>query len=204
LLFPSAVSDCFLFFGLGNKGLAYEKTRHNIGFRLVMYFAKKYGITLKKESAISAKIGKCVINEKPVLLACPMAYMNNNGVVIKKLVDFFKISLSNTMVVADDVNLPFGTLRLKEKGSCGGHKGLKSVENCLQTSEYPRLRLGVGISVQLRLTDYVLGDFDSTEEAVLPQIFEETSKTFICWINKGIQAAMTQANTKNKEQGENA
>ena len=180
--------------GLGNPGSAYEKTRHNIGFRAVRVFGKKQGIGLKKDRRISAEIGR----GDGVGLVLPMTYMNSSGEAVKAAVKLFKVPLKQMMIVVDDVALPFGVMKLKEGGSSGGHNGLKSIEEHLKTVDYPRLRLGLGSPQRETLADYVLGKFEPAEEILLPQVFEKTADVLDCWMKEGIQAAMKKANTGEK------
>jgi PTH1 family peptidyl-tRNA hydrolase len=186
----------YLIIGLGNPGSGYEKTRHNVGFRAVRQFAKRHGIELRKAARISAEIGHGTINGTSVGLVLPLTYMNSSGEAVRECVKAFKVPLKQLMVVVDDVAFPVGELRLKEGGSSGGHNGLKSIEDHLGTSEYPRLRLGVGSPGGQDLADYVLGKFEKAEEGMLPQVLEKAADVLDCWIREGIQQAMTKANTK--------
>jgi peptidyl-tRNA hydrolase, PTH1 family len=186
----------YLIIGLGNPGSSYEKTRHNVGFRAVRHFAKKHGIELRKGARFSAEIGHGTVEGASVGLVLPLTYMNSSGESVRTCVQAFKVPLQQVMIVVDDVAFPVGELRLKEGGSSGGHNGLKSIEEHLGTSEYPRLRLGVGSPEGQDLADYVLGKFEPAEEAVLKQVFEKAAEVLDCWIQKGIQPAMTKANTK--------
>ncbi len=186
----------YLIIGLGNPGSGYEKTRHNVGFRAVRQFAKRHGIELRKAARISAEIGHGTIDGVSVGLVLPLTYMNSSGEAVRECVKAFKVPLKQLMVVVDDVAFPVGDLRLKEGGSSGGHNGLKSIEAHLGTTEYPRLRLGVGSPGGQDLADYVLGKFEKAEEALLPQVFDKAADVLDCWIREGIQSAMTKANTK--------
>ena len=186
----------FLIIGLGNPGSGYEKTRHNVGFRAVRYFAKRHDIVFRKGARISAEIGHGTIEGTAVGLVLPLTYMNSSGEAVRECVKAFKVPLKRLMVVVDDVAFPVGDLRLKEGGSSGGHNGLKSVAEHLGTSEYPRLRLGVGSPEGHDLADYVLGKFEKAEEELLAQVFDKAADVLDCWIKEGIQPAMTKANTK--------
>jgi len=186
----------FLIIGLGNPGSGYRKTRHNVGFRVVEWFAKRHGIELRKATRISAEIGHGALDGVQVGLVLPLTYMNSSGEAVKECVKAFKVPLKQVMIVVDDVAFSVGDLRLKEGGSSGGHNGLKSIEDHLGTSDYPRLRLGVGSPEGQDLADYVLGKFEKAEEELLPQLFDKAADVLECWIREGIQAAMTKANTK--------
>lgn len=186
----------FLIIGLGNPGSAYEKTRHNVGFRAVRHFAKRHGVSLRRADRYSAEIGHGTVEGAELGIVLPLTYMNSSGESVRASVKAFKVPLTQVMIVVDDVALPVGGIRLKEGGSSGGHNGLKSIEEHLGTTEYPRLRLGVGGPQGEPLADYVLGKFEPAEEALLLQVFEKTADVLDCWIKEGIQAAMTKANTK--------
>lgn len=186
----------YLIIGLGNPGSSYEKTRHNVGFRAVRRFAERHGIALRKATRISAEMGHGTVEGASVGLVLPLTYMNSSGEAVRECVKAYKVPLKQVMVVVDDVAFPVGALRLKEGGSSGGHNGLKSIEDHLGTSEYPRLRLGVGSPEGQNLAEYVLGKFEKADEALLPQVFDKAADVLDCWIREGIQLAMTKANTK--------
>ena len=186
----------YLIIGLGNPGSSYEKTRHNVGFRAVRRFAERHGITLRKATRISAEMGHGTVEGASVGLVLPLTYMNSSGEAVRECVKAYKVPLKQVMVVVDDIAFPVGALRLKEGGSSGGHNGLKSIEEHLGTSEFPRLRLGIGSPEGQDLAEYVLGKFEKADEALLPQVFEKAADVLDCWIREGIQLAMTKANTK--------
>lgn len=186
----------FLIIGLGNPGSAYAKTRHNIGFRAVGHFAKRHGIDLRKATGVSAEIGHRSLGKNALRIVLPLTYMNSSGEAVRASIKMFKVPLKQVMVVVDDIAFPVGELRLKEGGSSGGHNGLKSIEEHLKATDYPRLRLGVGAPQGEPLADYVLGKFTPDEETSLTPLFEKAADVLDCWISKGIQAAMTFANTK--------
>lgn len=148
----------FAVIGLGNPGVKYDKTRHNVGFNAVDYIANKHSTSLKKLK-FSALTEKCTVNGKSVLLVKPQTYMNNSGEAVGAVARFYKLSPKQIIVVCDDVSLPCGALRLRMRGSAGGHNGLKSINNHLGTEEYPRIKIGVGEkpSPDYDLADWVLG-----------------------------------------------
>ncbi len=181
----ATVSKPFLMIGLGNPGLAYEKTRHNIGFRAVRYFGKRHKITLKKVGRLLAEVGHGEVSGCCVSLVLPLTYMNESGVAAKKAIEAFKVPLTQMIVVVDDIALPLGEIRLRDRGSSGGHNGLKSIEEALQTQEYPRLRLGVGEPQERGvLADYVLDNFEPGEESVLPGLFAKTADLLEAWMKR--------------------
>lgn len=192
----AAAPKDYLIIGLGNPGSSYDKTRHNIGFRAVRHFGAKHEIKLRRMDRVSADVGHGTAHGKSVGLVLPLTYMNSSGEAVRAAIKAFKVQIEQVVVVVDDVALPLGLLRLKEGGSSGGHNGLKSIEQHLGTNEYPRLRLGVGSPGAESLADYVLGKFTPNEEALLPKVFEKTADVLDCWIQQGIQQAMTMANFK--------
>lgn len=157
----------FAVIGLGNPGSQYDKTRHNVGFNSIDYIANKCSVNLKKLK-FSALTEKCKIGNKNVLLVKPQTYMNNSGQAVGAVARFYKLAPENIVVICDDVSLPCGALRLRMKGSAGGHNGLKSINNHLGTEAYPRIKVGVGEkpSADYDLADWVLG-VPSAEDAKL-------------------------------------
>jgi PTH1 family peptidyl-tRNA hydrolase len=185
----------YLIVGLGNPGKTYDDTRHNIGFRIVKTLAAKYGISFRP-SLIRAKgsIGEGKIRDKNARLLLPLTYMNESGSAVKKSVDYYKIPIDHLIVVADDVDLPLGKTRLKTKGSCGGHNGLRSIESYLGTQEYARLKVGVGGRNESELVDHVLGKFTGEEQDALPEIIDRAVKAIELWLAEGVETAMQEFN----------
>ncbi|HSW86866.1 MAG TPA: aminoacyl-tRNA hydrolase [Rhabdochlamydiaceae bacterium] len=181
-----------LIVGLGNPGKAYELTRHNAGFRVVQTFAEKKGLPFRQAAIVSGEIAQGRVNDHKVILLLPMTYMNSSGQAVKLCVDYFKIALENILVVSDDVNLPFGKLRIRANGSAGGHNGLKSVEEHLGTQEYPRLRIGIGEPHPVELAEYVLTKFTAEETSALTEVVDQTISMIEQWITVGIKAASQQ------------
>lgn len=149
--------------GLGNPGVEYEMTRHNIGYLVIKAFARQMGWHFKEEKRFNAFAAKGVIEQQAVHLLLPTTYMNRSGLAVRSYLDFFKLNPSAVIGVVDDIALPFGRLRVKPMGSSGGHNGLKSLEACLGTSHYVRLRMGIGHPGQKILADYVLEPFNQEE-----------------------------------------
>lgn len=189
------MEESYLVVGLGNPGKAYEKTRHNIGWNVLKFFAEKHGFVFK--SALSEVKGNLALGRqggKKVFLLHPMTYMNQSGSAVKLCTDYFKIPLSHLMVISDEADLPFGKLRLRKKGSAGSHNGLKSIEYFLQSQEYPRLRVGIGQPDKGELADYVLGNFTEEENNELPKIIEKAVGVIDSWLAKGIELTMNEMN----------
>ncbi len=193
----------YLIVGLGNPGQAYERTRHNCGFLVVQAIASKRGWTWKRFPDLQGELAQGMIEGRKVFLLKPQTFMNLSGEAVRRCVEYYKVPLESLMVVSDDVALPLGTLRVRFKGSAGGHNGLKSVEASLGTEEYPRLRVGIGENRPQELEDYVLGCFSEEEKKQIKEGIVQTVDILELWIKQGIAAAMQVANTTKKEEGDN-
>lgn len=190
----------YLIVGLGNIGKEYSGTRHNIGFIVLDAIAERHKEVFQKKSRIKGELAQVIIEEKKILLLKPSTYMNNSGEALRAAIDFFKIQdLSNLLVIADDIAIPFGEFRLKAEGGSGGHKGLESIAVHLGSLSYPRLRVGVGDRKQGDLASYVLGNFNENEKKELPEIIRKAIDIIHLWLMQGIEVAMNQANIRNKE-----
>jgi peptidyl-tRNA hydrolase, PTH1 family len=186
----------YLIVGLGNPGAQYEKTRHNLGFLVVEALAKKQGLIFKKGWRLNSRVASGVIGENKVTLLMPSTYMNLSGTAVGKAVRYYKIALTHVIIVVDEAYLKLGTLRIRAQGSAGGHNGLKSIEACLGTQEYPRLRMGVGPQegtlpngLTQSLEEYVLAHFTADEEKLLPQVVEKGVQVIEHWLSHGVEAA---------------
>ncbi len=181
----------FLIVGLGNPGEKYAMTRHNLGFMVVKAFAEKHGLEFKKGFRINGKIANGIVDEKKVYLLMPTTYMNLSGGAVRKCIDYYNIPLQNVLVIVDDIYLKLGAMRLRDKGSSGGHNGLKSIEGHLHTKEYPRLRMGVGGESlpERNLEAFVLGNFNTAELQILSRVIESGEAVATCWLNQGIEPA---------------
>ena len=183
--------------GLGNPGKNYEMTRHNIGFHIIDYIADEVGVKIKKLK-YKALYGEAVISGEKVLLIKPQTFMNNSGESIAEFVNFFKVPVQNVIIISDDVSLEAGRIRVRGKGSAGGHNGLKSIIYHLNSDTFPRVRIGVGAPDHddYDLADYVLGRFSKDE---IP-LFEDTIKKAygaVCEIiSHGYESAMNKYNAK--------
>ena len=185
-----------LIVGLGNPGKSYDRTRHNIGFEAVEKLAQKYGLEFKKQQSFKGAIAEGQIGVDPVILLKPLTFMNLSGESVALVWRYFQIDLSRLIVIADDVALPLGQIRIKINSGSGGHNGLQSVEESLQTNRYARLRIGVGDTEEGNLADHVLGRFSSEEETSIPGVLEKAVQAVEIWLNKGITSAMNFANKK--------
>ncbi len=185
--------------GLGNPDSKYERTRHNIGFLTVQAFADSLGLRFKDERKFLGKVASGSCDGVTVRLLLPMTYMNNSGMAVRRYADFFRLNVDEILVVTDDVVLGFGVLRLRTKGGAGGHNGLKSVEEHMRTSQYARLRVGVGDREHGELSDHVLGRFSSQEMKTLPNIIKKSTEVISRWLYEDVYAVMNDVNIKDKK-----
>lgn len=183
----------FLVVGLGNIGDKYENTRHNIGFKILDALAESENFVF--EDAKLGAIATFKHKGRSVLCIKPSTYMNLSGKAIRYWMDKEKISLENILVITDDINLPFGTIRVKTKGNDGGHNGLKDTQNMLQTTKYNRFRFGVGADFgKGRQVDYVLGEWNEEELKALPERFKKSCDLIRSFVFAGVQNTMNQFN----------
>jgi peptidyl-tRNA hydrolase, PTH1 family len=143
---------------------------------------------------MQSEVAQGTVGDKKVLLLKPVTYMNSSGEAVRLCVSYFKVQLTQMMVVCDDIAIPFGSLRMKTCGSSGGHNGLKSIESHLGTQAYARLRVGIGDRQHGDLADYVLAPFLEEEKQKLPNLVEHAAEALECWLHKGIVQAMQFAN----------
>ncbi len=183
-----------LIVGLGNPGRTYHRTRHNVGFRVADEVARRMGVAFEhgRPDALTARFG---LGHETVRLAKPLTMMNASGEAVAGLARFYRIDPSDLLVVADDVNLPLGRLRVRARGSAGGHNGFRSVIQHLGTPEFPRLRVGVGRGDLNRdLADHVLARFEPEEEATAESAVDRAADAVGTFLSDGIEAAMNQYN----------
>jgi len=184
-----------LIVGLGNPGADYTQTRHNAGFQVVERLARRWDVRWTYEKRFNARVARFNRGEHDALLCEPHTYMNSSGEALASVVSFYGASPSRLLVVVDDADLPVGELRLRPGGSSGGHHGLESIEQHLGTRDYARLRIGIGRQKGAReITGYVLGRFSSTEAKLVDKILNVASDQAECWLDAGIQKAMSQFN----------
>jgi PTH1 family peptidyl-tRNA hydrolase len=187
-------SENYLIVGLGNPGKQYEKTRHNIGFEAVDRLAHKYGLTFKESIRIKGAIATGKIAGVPCLLLKPLVFMNLSGESIVQAMHKYSVSLDKLLVIVDDVAIVFGTTRMRINSGSGGHNGLRSIEECLQTDRYARLRLGVGDRKEGDLASHVLGRFSQEEQEKVPALLERSVEATEIFITNGLTRAMDFAN----------
>ncbi len=184
----------YIIAGLGNPESKYDRTRHNIGFRLVDALADKNGIAFndKKHKGL---IGKGVIAGEKVILVKPLTYMNLSGECIGAAADYYKVEPENVIVLFDDISLDVGRLRIRKKGSAGGHNGIKSIIAHLGSENFPRLKFGVGDKPRgMDLADYVLGRFSKEDEAIVAEGTDRACEAVECMIAEGCDFAMNKYN----------
>jgi peptidyl-tRNA hydrolase, PTH1 family len=189
------MENLYLIVGLGNPGTDYARTRHNVGFLAVEELARRWRANWKHEKKFQARMARDERGNRRVLLCEPQTYMNASGEAVSAVVRFFDVPPAQVLVVVDDADLPLGHLRLRPRGSSGGHHGLESIEQHLGTREYARLRIGIGRTGEAReITGHVLGRFSSTETALADKVLRVASDQAETWLEAGIQKAMTQFN----------
>ena len=185
----------FLIVGLGNIGIEYVNTRHNIGFKALNYFANKENITF--QTAKLGEIAEYKTKGRTLLLLKPNTYMNLSGKAVKYWMEKENIPKENILIITDDLNLSFGTIRIKTKGTDGGHNGLKNIQLLLNTSEYPRFRFGISDEFKKgKQIDYVLGEWNDEEKAKLPERLELASQIITSFALAGLSETMNVFNGK--------
>ncbi len=191
----------FLIVGLGNPTLQYEGTRHNVGFDVIDLLADKYNITVETRKG-RAYIGKGMMEGKKVILAKPQTYMNLSGESVRSLVDYYKIDEeSELLIVYDDVSLGVGQLRIRKKGSAGGHNGIKNIISHLGTNVFIRIKIGVGEKPKkYDLADYVLSCFSKAEREQMEEGYEKAVRAAVMILNGETDAAMNEYNRKAKQE----
>lgn len=186
----------YIIAGLGNPSKEYEKTRHNAGFDTIDLLAEKLGIDLT-EKKHRAYCGKGMIGTEKVLLLKPQTFMNNSGESLRDAADFYKVEPEQILVIYDDISLEPGQLRIRMKGSAGGHNGIKSIIAHLGTQDFPRIKIGVGAKPErMDLADYVLSRFSPSEREKMEESFREGAEAVITFLKDGKDAAMNQYNRK--------
>jgi PTH1 family peptidyl-tRNA hydrolase len=180
--------------GLGNPGKKYQPTRHNLGFRVVDELAARQMITVQKEIC-GILTGQWVQSGEAILLGKPQTYMNRSGVAVAQLLQYFHAAADDLLVVYDDVDLPFGRIRIRTQGSAGGHRGLASVIENLAGAPFARVRVGIGRPPEsVETADYVLQPFDSEQALQLEDLVGKTADAVMAFLNEGAEAAMREFN----------
>lgn len=185
----------FLIVGLGNIGADYVNTRHNIGFKVLDHLAKKESLSF--QTAKLGDVAEYKIKGRTLILLKPNTYMNLSGKAVHYWMEKEKIAKENVLVITDDLNLAFGTIRIKSKGSDGGHNGLKNIQLLLNTTEYPRFRFGISDDFKKgKQVDYVLGEWDEIEKAKLPERLDKAVEIINSFALAGLNTTMNEFNGK--------
>ena len=188
------MSDRYLIAGLGNPGRKYQKTRHNIGFMTVDRLARSFHESFKKGKG---PYQSCSIRSGDQVIICaqPMTFMNNSGMAVRELVHYFDIDLCRLLIIYDDADLLFGRIRMRKTGGAGGHNGVKSVIQHLNTKEFARLRIGIGSDIAKKdMINFVLSGFSKNEHKELDYILDKSVNAALCFVHDGIDTAMNQFN----------
>lgn len=189
----------YIIVGLGNPSERYAHTRHNAGFDVIDVLADRFGIdvTEKKQKALC---GKGIIEGNRVILAKPQTFMNLSGESVRGLVDYYKTEPEELIIVYDDISLEPGQLRIRTKGSAGGHNGIKSIIAHLGTQEFARIKVGVGEKPrEMDLADYVLSRFSRGEKELMEEAYLEAAEAAVCMMKDGAETAMNHFNGKQKK-----
>lgn len=184
-----------LIVGLGNPGREYINTRHNVGFIVIDKLLDYYNCTNIK-SKFGGLYAETTINDERIIFLKPQEYINLSGVVIKKYVNYFKISISDILIINDDLDLKVGNLKLKMSGSSGGHNGLKNIELCLGTQEYKRLKIGISNNKQIDTKDYVLGKIGNDDMDLINEIIDLCPMIIDDYLTMSFSNLMTKYNKK--------
>jgi PTH1 family peptidyl-tRNA hydrolase len=189
------MENLHLIVGLGNPGAEYARTRHNAGFLAVERLAGRWQAGWTYEKRFNARIARVERDGVRALLCEPQTYMNSSGEAVGPLMAFYRLPPGRLLAVVDDADLPLGELRLRPRGSSGGHHGLESLEQHLGTRDFARLRIGIGRAAGGReITDYVLGRFAPAEAAMADRAIAAAGDQAECWLTAGIQKAMSRFN----------
>jgi len=185
--------------GLGNPGLQYEFSRHNIGFRIIDNLAREIETEFKKVKSYDSLISRGKINNYNLSLVKPQTYMNLSGKSVNKIVSYYRISFQDLLIVYDDLNLELGQIRIRKRGSAGGHKGVESIIQYLNSEDIPRLRIGIGkpsINSNFDYASYVLSNFDNNEKDKISEVIQLSTEAIKTIIEDGLEKAMRKYNKK--------
>ncbi len=192
----------FLIVGLGNPGVEYAATRHNIGFDMITYLSDKYNIPVNSREG-KALVGKGILAGEKVMLAQPQTYMNLSGESVRALMDYYKIDIEDLMVIYDDISLDVGQIRMRGKGSAGGHNGIKNIIQHTGTQEFARIKIGVGQKPEGGdLVKHVLGRFSKEEDGMFRDVFALAEEGLLAWLQEDMKSAMNKVNGRRIERNE--
>jgi PTH1 family peptidyl-tRNA hydrolase len=185
--------------GLGNPGLEYDRTRHNVGFEVVDRLARRHGDPAagSARNRFTGLVVEATIGEEKILLLKPPTYMNVSGRSVAEAMRFYKMSpCDDLLIIVDDTAIPCGSVRLKPGGGAGGHNGLADVTKMLGTDAWPRLRIGIDKPGQIPLKNYVLGRFTPEQQEIVEPSLDEAADAAACWASEGLAPAMNRFNRK--------
>lgn len=182
-----------LIVGLGNPGKDYEKTRHNVGFMTLDRLADAFQVSIDAKK-FKGEYVKFKYHGEDVIFLKPMTYMNLSGESVREVMNYFKITVDDLIVIYDDMDMPVGKLRLRESGSAGGHNGMKSIIAQIGTQNFKRIRVGIGKHAHMKVIDYVLGRFDKTEQPLIEEGIDNALKAVQITLDKDFTAAMNALN----------
>jgi len=185
-----------LIVGLGNPGARYARTRHNVGFQLLDRLAGRWQAAWKPEKKFQASVAQAEWQGQSLLLVQPQTFMNSSGETVGALTAYYRVPLARVLVAVDDADLPLGEIRLRARGSSGGHHGLESIEQHVGSRDWPRLRIGIGRTADGRreITDFVLAPFEKDEAPVVEAVLTAATGQVECWVADGIEKAMNRFN----------
>lgn len=178
--------------GLGNPGMEYARTKHNVGFDIVTAFAKLHSVTFNKRNP-KALVGETNINGEKIVLVKPMTYMNLSGEAVAPILKKYNASADDLLIIYDDLDLDVGRIRVKEQGSAGGHNGMKSVINCCHTNQIARMRIGIGRSGEA--IDYVLSKFSKKDRIIINETYVRATDAITDYLEHGIAYVMNNYNS---------
>ena len=188
----------YIIAGLGNPGKQYESTRHNVGFCVIDILADRMGVCVE-EKKHKALCGRGILEGHKIVLLKPQTFMNLSGESIRGAADYYKVEKENIMIIYDDISLEPGQLRIRKKGSAGGHNGIKNIIAHLGTQEFPRIKVGIGDKPrQMDLADYVLSRFSKGEQELMDKAYRDAADAAAMVIGQGMDPAMNHYNGKRK------
>ena len=188
-----------IIFGLGNPGQQYKNNRHNVGYKVLESLASDQCLEFKRSFRTSSYIAKKKGPEDWLFLVKSRTFMNNSGLCVNKVLNKYKIKLSDVLIIYDDTDLPLGKIRFRVGGSSAGHRGMASIVSVLGSQEVNRLRVGIGSSGDQELAEYVLSDFSKTERNILDNTIQEAALASLDWVDKGIDFSMQKYNRRGGE-----
>ncbi|MGZ5527686.1 MAG: aminoacyl-tRNA hydrolase [Limisphaerales bacterium] len=190
------MDNLFLIVGLGNPGKEYDGTRHNVGFALVERLANSWRANWELKKKFNSRLAQVDRDGRRIVLCEPQTYMNSSGEAVQAVSEYYKLPAKQILILADDADLPLGTIRLRPDGSSGGHHGLESIEQHLGTRAYARLKIGIGRRAEdgRQISGFVLGRFAGSDKKVVEEVLGRANQQVECWLNAGVQEAMNKFN----------